>query len=417
MKHIFFSILALAAVSVLVFCGPGPRPPELVKADNLILNKSFVAQASKAAPQVYKLSQRYYKLAEEAYDDGDEEGCIYYSTMAAIKFSTALEHARRLAAEDRRAKAEEQQKKAKKVLAQEQARRTDAEKRTTRMQEILALKSKLDAEKKKSRREKKRIAAELKKAQQEAKAKLEAEKKAAAERLAAEQARAEELKKEKAVQELLAEAKSKIQMADALDAKKHDPANLNSAKTYVQQCTKALSDKRFDDAKELAKMAGQKADLARAKAQAEYAKQKKETELLAERENLFKEADDIAGVEVKTEKRGVVMTLHQMFAPGKAIVLPEQTYMLDKIAKLAKKYPDYPIVVEGYTDSRGRSTNNMALSQSRAQSVLDYLVQDQKLKFERLKSSGYGEARPVADNSRAGGRAKNRRIEVIFLFR
>ena len=74
-------------------------------------------------------------------------------------------------------------------------------------------------------------------------------------------------------------------------------------------------------------------------------------------------------------------------------------------------------MVEGYTDSRGRGTDNLALSQSRSQSVLDYLVQQKKLKFERIKSSGYGEAKPVADNSRAEGRAKNRRVEVIFLFR
>jgi OOP family OmpA-OmpF porin len=113
----------------------------------------------------------------------------------------------------------------------------------------------------------------------------------------------------------------------------------------------------------------------------------------------------------------VVLTLYEMFAPRKAIVLPERTFLLDQIADLAKKYKDYPIVVEGYTDSRGRDASNLALSQSRAQSVLDYLVQQKKLGFNRIKSSGYGEANPVADNSRAEGRAKNRRVEVIFLFR
>jgi OOP family OmpA-OmpF porin len=106
-----------------------------------------------------------------------------------------------------------------------------------------------------------------------------------------------------------------------------------------------------------------------------------------------------------------------MFDSRKAIVLPERTFLLDQIADLATKYGDYPIVVEGYTDSRGRDTDNLALSQSRAQSVLDYLVQQKKLGFNRIKSSGYGEANPVADNSNAEGRSKNRRVEVIFLFR
>jgi len=193
--------------------------------------------------------------------------------------------------------------------------------------------------------------------------------------------------------------------------------NMSSAKTYIEQANKALGEKRFKDATDLAKMASDKAAVATQKAQAEYAKKKKEADLLKEREALFRDANSIEGMQVKQEKRGVVLTLHEMFATRKALVLPERTYLLDKIAELAKKYPDYPIVVEGYTDSRGRDADNLALSQSRAQSVLDYLVQQQRLKFGRLKSSGYGEANPVADNSKADGRAKNRRVEVIFLFR
>ncbi len=417
MKKLLISMLALLAVSALCFCGPGPRPSELVKADRMVLNKSNAALAAKAAPQMFKLSQRYYKLAEEAFDDGEQDDCIYYSTMSAIIFSTAMEQAKRLAAEDRNAKAKQRLAAAEKVTVNQEARRADAEKRAGRMEEIIALKSKLNAEKTKSKRDKARVAAELKKAQADAKAKLEAEQKAAAERLAAEQARAEELKKEKEVQEVLAKASSKIQMAEALDANKYDPANLGGAKTFVEQSKKALGEKRFANALDLAKMAVTKIDLATAKAQEEYKKSKKETELLQERENLFKEANGIGGIEVKTEKRGVVLTLRDMFAPGKALVLPERTYMLDKIAGLAKKYSDYPLVVEGYTDSRGHETSNLALSQSRAQSVLDYLVQQEKLGFNRVKASGYGESRPVADNSRAKGRAQNRRVEIIFLFR
>ncbi len=416
MKRIFGITLALLGMVLLVGCGATPRPPELVKADKYMLDKTGVSRASRAAPQVFKVSQKYYALAEEAYDDGEMEDCAYYATMAAIKFSTAMEHARRLAAEDRRAKAEQVAEQASGVKTKEQARLADLNKRIKRAEKIIALSKKLESEKKKSAREKKRIAKQLEKAKAEAKAKLEAEKKAAAEKLAAEQARAEELKQEKAVQELLASAESKIQTAEALDAKTYDPGNLNGAKTFVNQSKKALSEKRFKDAQDLAKKADAKAGVAITKAKAEYAKKKKETDLLKEREALFQEANKI-GVTCKQETRGVVLTLHDMFAPRKAIVLPERTFLLDQIADLASKYKDYPIVVEGYTDSRGRDASNLALSQSRAQSVLDYLVQQKKLGFNRIKSSGYGEANPVADNSRAEGRAKNRRVEVIFLFR
>ncbi len=417
MKRTLIAIVCLLAATSILACGPGIRPNALLKADQQVANKTETQLAAKAAPQIYKLSQRYYGLAEGAYNDGDEDDCIRYATMAAIKFSTALERARHLSADDRRGRAEQLTAAAKKGKAQQNARLADAQKRSQRMEQILALKTKLDSEKKQSRKDKKRIAAELKKAQEEARVKLAAEQKAAAGRLAAEQAKAEQLKKEQALNELLAQASSKIQMAESLDAKKYDPANLNNAKTFLGQAKQAQIDKRHKNALDLAKMAIVKIDLATAAAQAEYAKKRKETERLAERENLFKEANGAGGMLVKTEKRGLVLTMYDMFAPGKSIVLPERTYLLDKIATMAEKYKDYPLVIEGYTDSRGRKTDNLALSQTRAQSVLDYLIQDKKLKFDRIKSSGYGEARPIADNSRAAGRAKNRRIEVIFLYR
>jgi outer membrane protein OmpA-like peptidoglycan-associated protein len=400
----------------LIGCGVTPRPAELVKTDKYMLDKSSVSRASRAAPQVFKVSQKYYALAEEAYDDGEMEDCAYYATMAAVKFSTAIEHAKRLAAEDRRAKAEQITEEANAVKAKETARLADLNKRIERAEKIIALSKKLESEKQKSAKDKKRIALELKEAKAEAKKKFEAEKKAAAERLAAEKARAKELKQEKEIQELLASAESKIQTAEALDSKTYDPGNLNSAKTFVEQAKQAMANKRYQNAKALAVDADKKAGVAIARSKAEYSKKKKEADLRKEREDLFKAANHL-GVGCKQETRGVVLTLYEMFASRKAIVLPERTFLLDQIADLASKYKDYPIVVEGYTDSRGRGTDNLALSQSRAQSVLDYLVQQKKLRFERIKSSGYGEANPVADNSKAKGRAKNRRVELIFLFR
>jgi outer membrane protein OmpA-like peptidoglycan-associated protein len=394
-----------------------PRPNELMNIDKMMQDRAQAQAASRAAPQVYKVSQKYYALAEEAYDEGEAEDCIYYSTIAAIKFTTALEHAKRLAAEDRRTKAEQRLEVANQQRAKLDQTRADLNRRIGRMEKILALQATLEAEKKQSQAEKKRVAAELEEAKKQAKAKLEAEKKAAAEKLAAEKAQLEEVRQEKEVQELLAQASSKIQTAEALEAKSYDPMNLNSAKTFMAQAKQALTQKRYQNAKDLAKMSDEKISLAIAKAKAEYAKKKKEADVRKERENLFNDANAISGTEVKQEKRGVILTLHEMFEPKKTEVLPEQNFLLDKIAQLAKKYPEYPIVVEGYTDSRGRESNNLALSQGRAQSVLNYLVQEQSLGFNRIKAAGYGESRPVADNSSAQGRAKNRRVEVIFLFR
>lgn len=413
MKKISVLWLPLLVLAWLVACGGGPRPAELVRADRLFANKVDAQLARKAAPKVYKLAMSYYKMAEEAFDDGDDAECLHYSLMAAISYSTALEQARRQAAEQRQVEAEKRQAAAKQEKSRQQARQADAERRIKRMEQILALQQRLQQEKVKSKQEKARIAAEVERARQEA----EAAKQAAAKRLAIEQAKAEQLKREKDVGETLARARAQVQMAESLEAAKFDSMNMNSARTYLKQSQQALVEKRFDNARDLAKLAVEKAGLAIKTAQAAYAKKTAEAQRLKERENLFKEASSLAGAEVKTDTRGVVITLREMFAPARAEVLPERTYLLDKIAELANKYKNYPLIIEGYTDSRGRETDNLALSQSRAQAVSDYLIQQRKLDMNRIKASGYGEARPIADNSRSEGRAKNRRIEVIFLFR
>jgi outer membrane protein OmpA-like peptidoglycan-associated protein len=136
-----------------------------------------------------------------------------------------------------------------------------------------------------------------------------------------------------------------------------------------------------------------------------------------ERKALFEDASRVPTANVKQEARGVVITLYDLFASAKTEVQTSHEYILQKVADLAAKYPDYPMLVEGYTDSRGRPGDNLALSTSRAQAVVNYLVSVGKVDFNRIKSAGYGEDRPVGDNSKAEGRAKNRRIEVVFVFR
>lgn len=68
--------------------------------------------------------------------------------------------------------------------------------------------------------------------------------------------------------------------------------------------------------------------------------------------------------------------------------------------------------VQGHTDDVGNDANNMALSQKRAQAVVDYLIA-QGVDGSKLKAVGYGESRPKYDNKTVDGRAQNRRIEIV----
>ena len=84
---------------------------------------------------------------------------------------------------------------------------------------------------------------------------------------------------------------------------------------------------------------------------------------------------------------------------------------LDFAAESLRKCPKVRTAVEGHTDSVGNDAYNQGLSQRRAESVRDYLVNN-GVSTDRLQARGFGESRPIADNSTEDGRAQNRRVEL-----
>jgi len=90
---------------------------------------------------------------------------------------------------------------------------------------------------------------------------------------------------------------------------------------------------------------------------------------------------------------------------------PEFRATLDKVADSLKQYPNSLIDVYGHTDSTGSDAYNQTLSENRARTVANYL-QMQGVSPSRIRSQGYGETMPVADNMTEEGRRKNRRVEI-----
>jgi outer membrane protein OmpA-like peptidoglycan-associated protein len=99
------------------------------------------------------------------------------------------------------------------------------------------------------------------------------------------------------------------------------------------------------------------------------------------------------------------------FATGSFKLLPKSFASLKGVADLMKADPSLMLDVDGHTDSQGSDELNQTLSENRAASVKDYLI-SQGVDASRMKSTGYGEGTPVADNATAAGRAKNRRTEM-----
>ena len=98
------------------------------------------------------------------------------------------------------------------------------------------------------------------------------------------------------------------------------------------------------------------------------------------------------------------------FQPSSAKLEIDARQVIDKIAKILKDCGPIKLEVGGHTDSQGREEMNQTLSQNRAQSVLSALL-SRRVSVATFSAKGYGEARPIAENTTAKGREANRRIE------
>ncbi|GAB5046059.1 OmpA/MotB family protein [Thermodesulfovibrio sp. TK110] len=136
-------------------------------------------------------------------------------------------------------------------------------------------------------------------------------------------------------------------------------------------------------------------------------------------EDLRKLLNDISGINIKSDARGVVITFPDalLFSSGSAELKPEAYDALTRIAEKLKEIPG-KVAIEGHTDNVPISSSiyksNWELSAARASSVLHFLLQ-KGLNPDRFIIAGYGEYRPVASNDTEEGRSKNRRVELIIL--
>jgi parallel beta-helix repeat protein len=102
------------------------------------------------------------------------------------------------------------------------------------------------------------------------------------------------------------------------------------------------------------------------------------------------------------------------FKTASAELLEESYYVLEQVYNSLEAYTNVKIEIGGHTDDQGSDDYNLALSYDRAKSVMDYLVM-RGISASRIVARGYGESKPMAPNTDAEGRAKNRRVEVVPL--
>jgi len=103
-----------------------------------------------------------------------------------------------------------------------------------------------------------------------------------------------------------------------------------------------------------------------------------------------------------------------LFDTGKATIKPESVSVMVDIIQILNEYPSAKFTVEGHTDSVGSNQSNQRLSEARANSVLDFLI-NEGISANRLQAIGYGEEKPIAPNTTKIGRKQNRRVEINLI--
>jgi OmpA-OmpF porin, OOP family len=128
-----------------------------------------------------------------------------------------------------------------------------------------------------------------------------------------------------------------------------------------------------------------------------------EASFVPDEARVFRQGDDV-----------VVSLLGVKFPSGRSTIDGSSAALMRKVQQALSLFPGASISVEGHTDANGGDSANLILSQDRADAVKQYLVTSFGVDAEKIASVGYGEARPVATNETAAGRARNRRIDLII---
>ena len=139
--------------------------------------------------------------------------------------------------------------------------------------------------------------------------------------------------------------------------------------------------------------------------------------VIIEIEERFGKYKDLIDVEVGEDKVTIRLMGETGFDTGSAEIREEMLPLLKRIGELIKEKIG-EILIAGHTDNvpltGGRYKSNLGLSMARAASVAQFMLEVAEIRPERISTMGFGEYRPIATNTTAAGRQKNRRVEIVL---
>jgi outer membrane protein OmpA-like peptidoglycan-associated protein len=376
-------------------CATPPKPRELEALDNLRKNnEAKLPDVARRSPDLMAEADRRSTAAHEEWQSNDLEESRGNALMAQIKLKTAI-----AVYDQDQLKAQIQSLSSQESHAEEEL--TGLQKDLASEQEKLALLQKYVDARKTAEADKQRLSQEMTTEQQKAQA---------------EQAR---LSQQLAAQQKIAAAQLSMRTADTVDASQYAKTDYGMATDLLARAEAALKQNDYAGAQGAADDAKKYADQAVTNAKPQYEQAAESNQNKARNDALARDAPLIPGVKVRIDPRGdlqrLVIVVPQLFTKRDPNIAPGHEAVLDGLASLLKKYPTYPVQVIGYTDNRGKSTELIAVSAARAQAVYSALA-ERGVDTKRLMVSGLGGEDPFVDNRSAAGRAKNNRVEIVFLY-
>ena len=212
------------------------------------------------------------------------------------------------------------------------------------------------------------------------------------------------------------QAQSDTAIAQAAKAQaESDAAKARADATDAQSAAaKAKSDMAESQASSANALSAAQADAEQSRLAAQQALQsgqQAETDKVAMRTRLSEQLNSI--LQTRDSARGLIVSMSDvLFDTGKYSLKPGAREKLAKVAGILLAYPGLDIAVAGYTDNVGSDEMNQTLSENRAGSVRDYLVQ-QGVLTNSVSARGFGNTLPVASNDNSSGRQQNRRVELL----
>ncbi len=390
----------LLVAAALVGCGTPQKPPEMEAFERLRADHRTAA-AVQVAPDIMRRADRAMVQARDRWENNDLEDAVQASLVGQARVYHAIALAEQADAERRAKKAARD-----KDVASEEAERLERD--LAALQEQIALLERLN----KTGAEQERLQAELAKQQQQA----TDEQQKLAQQLQTEKARA-------GVAEKLKAAELALKEAETVNAARYAAAPFGAASDMLARAKKELEGNQLEAARLSADLARQKAAVAIEEARPQFQQDAQAAERKTRAEAMASDAAGIRMVEVRRESRGSLQQL-VLHMPGSVlfgkkaantILSPDGGAVVDQVARLLQKYPDYPVQVIGHCERRGSQDALLARSLARAQSVFSALV-SRGADARRMVVTGKGGDEPVSDNRSAAGRERNNRVELVFMY-